>query len=187
MAHTRMQLKHKIVLITLLILGGVMLVVGAVITPSIRYITGIRHQIETTEAQLEEQYQKIRLLKKSINELERIKKDTQNFEYITVKKGQELRVIRELEQTALANNIKQDLGVEYTEKGQGVKQGYYTFTFKCQGSYQNLMGHLYALEQLPYYVIIDKIDLAKQTNNRGQAIDTSDIVMNFSAKIYSSQ
>ncbi len=182
-----MQLKHKIVIFTLIILGGVLLVIGAVITPSIRYITSIRHQIETTEAQLEEQYQKIRLLKKSINELNTIKKEIAPFEHIMVEKGQELRVIRELEQTALANNIKQDLGVSFTEKAPGIKHGYYTFSFKCQGEYQDLMNHLYALEQLPYYVIIDALEFGKQTDTRGNALDTGDVVLKFSAKIFSSQ
>ena len=187
MAKTHLQLKHKILLITFFILGGVLLVIGTIITPSIRYITGIRHQIEVTEAQLEEQYQKIRLLKRSINELDTIQKNTQPFKSITIEKGQELRMIRELEQTALVNNIKQDLGVEFTERGPGVKQGYYTFTFKCQGEYKNLMNHLQALERLPYYVIIDALDLTKLTNTRGQTLDTNNIIMNFNGRIYSSQ
>lgn len=187
MAEKQIQLKHKIILITFLILIGVLLVVAMIIAPSVRYIKTIRHQIEVTEAQIEEQYQKVRLLKKSINELNSIKKNIEAFEHITIKKGDELRVIRELEQTALSNNVQQDLGVAFTEKGPGIKYSFYTFTFKNQGDFQNLINHLHALEKLPYYISIDAIEFTKPTNSRGQTVDSNEIILNFTGNIFSSQ
>ncbi len=186
MAYKRMPLKHKIILLTLLILAGILFVAFLIIMPSVKYITTMRHNIEMTEAQIEEQYQKIRLLKKSINELDTIKENTEQFSYITIKKGEELRVIQELEHAALLYEINQDLGVAFTQKDTYTKKSFYTFTFKNSGTFEQLVAHIQALERLPYYLIIENMQFSKPQDRQGNATSDDKVTVSFSGIIYSS-
>ena len=93
----RLSLKHKITLITTIILISIGSIIFLIIIPSIKYIIQIKQNIEKTETELEENFTKIQLLKKSIIELDNIQEKTQNFYFATIAKGDELIVIRELE------------------------------------------------------------------------------------------
>ena len=172
-----LKLKHKILLTTLAVFSGLLLIVFAIILPTVNYIKNIRIDIEMTESQLEEKYQKARLLKKSINELEKVKADIQKFDDIKVERGNELLTISSLEHLASEHNIAQDLSVTLHEE---TDNPYYTFSFQNNGSFQNHMNYLSSLEQLPYYMIIDKPSWNKLEKENQQSV-----VLNFEGKIYS--
>ncbi|PLX26599.1 hypothetical protein C0581_04165 [Candidatus Parcubacteria bacterium] len=166
----RISLKHKILLITIIIFGGILFIAAGIILPSIKYIDGIKHEIEQTEAQLEEQYQKIRLLKKSINELAEVKQKTQKLKTITIAQGDELRVIQELEQLAPKHGVQQSLGVSYGDSA-------YTFSFQVSGDFYKLIKYVYDLETLPYYINISSMNWSGGGENAS---------VKFTGKIHSS-
>lgn len=150
-------------LVTTSISLGIIAIVALIIIPSIRYIQNIKHDIEFTEAQLEENYQKMKLLKKSFQEVYSIKEETNKFNYITVKKGEELNIIRELERLAELHHISQTISVSLNEKPVQTddktdatkKRPHYIFSFKNEGTFKDHLAYLEALEHLPYYILID--------------------------------
>lgn len=74
-----------------------------------RHIISTKNDIERTEAQLEDQYQKTKLLRRSISELDTIKQNMAQFNTVSIAKGQELQVIYELEQLATHHTLVQKL------------------------------------------------------------------------------
>jgi len=181
----RISLKHKITLVTTTILIVITSIIFLIIIPSIKYITRMKQNIENTEAELEENFTKIQLLKKSIRELDTIKEKTQNFYFATVAKGDELIVITELERIAEKYDISQDLNVSYSDDAPQNKENkkdnpHYIFTFHNQGSFQNQLEFLRELDKLPYYIIIDKLQLTK-TNVRDE---NKLINLSFNGKVY---
>jgi len=181
----RLQLKHKITLVTAAILIGISSIIFLIIVPSIRYITEIKQNIENTEAELEENFTKIQLLKKSIRELDDVQEKTQNFYFATITEGDELIVIRELERIAEKYAIFQDLNVSYSDgtaqnKDEKKDDPHYIFTFHNQGSFQDHLKFLSELDKLPYYIIIDKLQWTK-TNVRDE---NQQVNLNFNGKIY---
>ena len=118
----------------------------------------------------EEQYQKIRLLKKSISELDTIKQETQKFKTASITKGEELRVIQGLEQLAPKHGVQQSLGVSY---GDGV----YSFSFQASGNFYKLIEYIHDLETLPYYINISSMNWSGGGENAS---------VKFTGKIHSS-
>ncbi len=172
------NLKHKILLTTLIIFLGLLSIVFVIIFPTVNYIKNIKTDIEITEGQLEEKYQKARLLKKSINELEKVKIDVQKFKEITVEPGNELLLISSLEHLASDHNIAQDLSVTLHEN-EG-RDPYYVFSFQNNGDFYDHIDYLSSLEKLPYYVIIEKLKW-----NKVEKENKNSIILNFEGKIYS--
>jgi len=157
--------------ITSIIFLGVIAIGIGIILPSVRYINTMKQEIEHTEAQLEEQYQKIKLLKRSINEIEEIKQNTKKFYSITMGKGNELQLIEQLEQLATTHHVAQNLGVSYNDN-------IYTFSFKINGEFTDVMNYLQSLEQFPYYINISAIGLNKSGEN---------VSLSFSGDVYSTK
>lgn len=93
-----------------------------------------------------------------------------------IEPNKELAVITELQNLADTFRIQQQLTLTTGKDA-------HTFTIKNTGSFDNLLRYLEALEHLPYYVIIQGIEL-----QRSFALSAGgDITMQFSAKIYVQQ
>jgi len=180
---SHIKLSHKITFITtgiLIILG---LIISFILVPSVRYIFYIKHEIDITNSELEEQYQKIRLLKKSIQELDIIKIQAEEFKQATISKGNELAVIQQFEFIARKNNVDQNLAVSFVEKSKDVTREYYIFNFKIHGEYNNILHYMQDIERLSFYIITDAIILEKPNK---QADTEHRLDLSFSDIIYSS-
>lgn len=190
-----MSLKQKLLIYILAISVVVIIVGGFIITPTVAKILSLRNDINNIEGELESRYEKIQSLKLSIQELPDIKSETDKFSAITIKPGEELNVITELEKIALENNIEQNTDLVFvdtkkdkptntTAKKDSVEKSlpqYYKFSFLNNGYFSDHIKYLQTLEKLPYYMIIDKLNFEKRNNDEKQL---NKITLRFDAIIY---
>lgn len=167
-------LKQKILFLTASIFIGILLIVILIIVPSVRYIYTIKNTIEFTESRMEEQYQRIRLLKKSINELDTIREHVAEFETSMITDGDELSVIRLLEQLAQTHDVSQQFKLSASDNSNTL-----SFDFSVTGSYQRILAYIRGLEVFPYYVSIERMVLHKPTKDTNNYVTAT-----FSAAIF---
>lgn len=179
------------------IIGGMtaltLLIGGLVIVPTARRIDNIGDDIYETEKFLEGEYLRARELKKSITNIEDVAPTARVFERAVIRPGEELRVITELEGLAETHHIEQSLDVQFTEgdpkqagKRKTVSLPYFTFSFVNRGAFPDMVSHLRALEQLPYYVFIDTLSWDRERSSRRSAAD-GPLTLRYTAKIYVQQ
>lgn len=179
-----MTLGQRMALITSGIFVVLLCITFFIVIPSVRYISTITTDINRTNSELEDQYQKIRLLKKSISELSTIQQETNLLKETTITKGDELTVIRELESIASDTGVSQNMGVSFVEKGKDAKRDHYVFTFKTRGDIASLVAYINRIEHIPYYMIIDSLTIAKPEKQIADA--AHDLLLSFEATVYSS-
>lgn len=165
----------------------VVLIVGAVIYPSIRDIIELQKEIDATEEFLENQYQKTRRMQRSVQNLDAVVSSTGSFVDLTVSQGVELALIQQFEQLAIKHNIEQTLNVSYSEKKDPeVQLPYYTFTFLNHGLLTDHMTYLDELLTQSFIVDIDSIEMQRRNNNtnRNGELELHETTLRFSARIY---
>jgi len=190
-----MSLKQKLLIYILAIFVVVVIVGGFIITPTVIKILSLRNDINNIEGEMESRYKKIQSLKLSVQKLPIIKSETNKFSEITIKPGEELNVITELEKIAIENNIEQNTDLVFvdtkkdkptnatTKKDNTEKPlpQYYKFSFLNNGYFADHIKYLQALEKLPYYMVIDKLSFEKKNNDEKQP---NKITLRFDAIIY---
>lgn len=169
-----LRLKQKILIFTGLIFLILVGIIMFVIIPSLRYIYSIKNTIELTEARMEEQYQRIRLLKKSINELSLIKTQTTEFDHVRVKTGDELSVVRNLERLAEEKKVSQQFKLSTSENGKNL-----VFNFNVNGTFKNLIPYIRSLETFEYYMAIEKMTFGKSPKEA-----TGNITLTFTGTVF---
>lgn len=175
---TRINLRQQVLFTTIGIAVISIVIAGIIIVPAIKQILSLQTSITETQKFLEQQYEKTQRMRRSVHSLDSIILQTEKFQNTTIKEGDELRVITELEKLASNNNIEQNLRVEKidpketkglpteTEKNLPPilkKTPYYTFSFSNVGSFENHIKYLKELEKLPYYLNISSLQFEKKT------------------------
>lgn len=172
----RINLRQQVLFTTIGIAVISIVIAGVIIVPAIRQILSLQTSINETQKFLEQQYEKTQRMRRSVHSLDSIILQTEKFQNTTIKEGDELRVITELEKLASDNNIEQNLRVEKidpkenkapteTEKNLPPilkKAPYYTFSFSNAGSFENHIEYLKELEKLPYYLNISSLQFDKK-------------------------
>ncbi len=182
----RLSIKNKILLSILTLLVVISIVLIYIIIPSAKNITELKGDIGITEQNIEDSYQKTRLLRKSIHELDEIYETIDSYREMTVDKNEQLELITKFESLAEAHNIRQSTNLDFQAgdpklDNQISDGGYFTFTFHNIGSFENHISYLEAIENLPFYVLIDNINLK---NNQKIKNEQPSITLNFSAKVF---
>ncbi|MBI2436306.1 MAG: hypothetical protein HYV41_00990 [Candidatus Magasanikbacteria bacterium] len=167
-------LTQKILILISIIFVGILMIVLLVIIPSIRYIHAIKNTIELNESRMEEQYQKIRLLKKSISELSTIKHKVAIFDTVLIASGDELSAIRLIEKLAETYDVSQQFKLSGTENTDTL-----SFDLSVTGSYSHILNYLRGLETFPYYVSIEKMILTTPPKEK-----TEQVTITFSATFF---
>lgn len=177
-------------MITMTILIGVLIfAIGFfVILPSIQTIRELKKNINDTQKFLEEQYEKTQRMRRSVHNLDDIVLQTAKFDKLSIKEGSELEIITQLEELASKHNINQTLRVTFYNASENPTQpknlppllnnkNYYVFSFNNTGSYENLAKFMKSVEELPYYFIIDSIQMSKIS-------ERTDVTLRFDGILY---
>jgi Tfp pilus assembly protein PilO len=178
-----LPLKQRLLL---LIVGMSLLaiLIGAlVIFPTVKRINMIGNDIAETEKFLETEYLRTRELKKSITNIEDVAREARVFERAVIRLGEELRVITELEALAETHRIAQSLDIAFIDLDTKAGLSYFTFSFVNRGEFSDMVKHLRALEQLPYYVFIDTLSWERERSTSRGTADGA-LTLRFTAKIY---
>lgn len=161
-----------------------------IILPAMKKTVSLRDNVTKTQQALEHDYQKTLLLRRSIRELDAVYGKTQMFNTATIENGDELTVITQLENLASKHDVDQTLHVTFTdpksipakERGKSASKTnlpYYTFSFLNHGTFAQHIEYLKALEQLPYYVLIEGLQW-EQRSAAGQ------VTLRFDGRVYAS-
>lgn len=167
------SLKQKIIGFNVCLITALLLIAGIIIMPAITQINQLKNDINNIQNQMEERYREAKKMRRSLQELNDLKQTLIPIKQSLLKPGDELAIITELEKIASQNQLTQNLNLNLIDATKNPDPNnparalpiYYQFSFLNNGSFQNQLNFLKALEQLPYYVIIDSLDLEKTTNN----------------------
>lgn len=184
------QINIKKQMITMTILIGVLIfAIGFfVILPSIQTIRELKKNINDTQKFLEEQYEKTQRMRRSVHNLNDIVLQIAKFDKLSIKEGSELEIITQLEELASKHNINQTLRVTFYNASENPtqpkdlppllnKKNYYIFSFNNTGSYENLAKFMKSVEELPYYFIIDSVQMSKIS-------ERTDVTLRFDGILY---
>ena len=141
-----------------------------IILPSINYIKNIKKEIQTIEKESADQYQKIKLMKKSIAELDTVREKSKLIEQALVDKNDAVKIIQELEDLAIDKKIEQSLSIN-----SGTDNSF-VFSFKTKSNFSNTIQYLNSLEHLPFYMIIDNLSWTK--------VDKENVSLTFQATVF---
>jgi len=169
-----LTLKQSAISLILVISVIVISVLLIIIIPSIKKINTLQSDISQTQKDLEIRFQKTKKLKRSLRELGGIQESINIFKGSKIKQGNELAIITELENLATTQGIEQNLGISASEDS-------YKFSFLNHGTLDQHMRFFKALEDLPYYVLINKINWEKKS---GEKTEDPTITTRFDATIY---
>lgn len=186
------SIMKRLLVITILIFFVIICVGFFVVLPSVKRTRELQKHVQQTQVSLEQDYQKTIQLRRSVRELDAVYKQAQTYAQTTINSGDELNVITELESLASRYGVEQTLHVTFTDPkavpaGERkslptkLKLPYYTFSFLNHGTFEQHMHFLEALEHLPYYLIIDSIQLEQRSG------DTDRVTLRFDARVYTTE
>lgn len=160
----------KMILSTIMVILLATSMIVFVILPAVKKIQMLRMDIQSTEQTSEDQYKKIKLLKKSISELDTIREKVKPLEQTVINKDEAIKLIQDLENLAQEKNVAQTLNIQ-----DGPNKNF-ILNFSVRGSFYDCLQYLYALEHLSFYIVIDSISWTK--------IDEQNVSLAFSASVF---
>lgn len=183
-------LKQKILFTNAGITAALVLIAGAIIYPTIKNILQLQGDINTIQTQLEERYEKSQKLKRSLKEFAKIKSVIAEMKKTLAMPGDEMAIITAVEKLAAEYQIDQTFSINFIdEQKQKIENAtprvlpqYYRLSFLNNGLFNNHLSYLSALQKLPYYIIIENINLEKRI--QGEKKSAAPITSRFDAIIY---
>lgn len=139
-----------------------------VIWPSVRTIQQTASAIYSEYEQLEAKHRRGHQMKFVAAEFRELEPATKQFDVVSLGDGDELKFITSLETLALDNNVKQTLRLKTEEVAvQGRRYQRLPFDLTIEGSYQDTLKHIAALESLPSITQITSIRITTDTKEDG--------------------
>ncbi len=181
------SLKNKLIIILIIIVATLVIISLGIIYPTVKKINELKNDITKIQNEVEQKYNNSQKLRRTMRELTETKTNTEKFTQATMKLGDELKVITELEDLALKYNIDQTLNISYSGNDAKIKNTatqYYELSFLNNGYFADHIKYLNEIEKLPYYIIIKNISLEKHQSKATPNDTQIPITLSFSAKIY---
>ncbi|NUM25165.1 MAG: hypothetical protein HUU49_00905 [Candidatus Buchananbacteria bacterium] len=175
-----MQTKQKIIIAVLAVLLLSGMISYFIILPTINDIKKISNDVYLERLDLEKKYLKGQLLKKTMEDFEKIKPEKNKLANIFIKEGKELEFITALESISSQYKLEQTLKLG-TKQDQG--SGTYhavPLEIVVKGTFVDTLKYLNELEKLNYYYSISSIALGSAQDQSLNPVVSSLIV----GKIY---
>lgn len=176
-----MTVKKKILISIIVVTIVIGLIIYFIIFPTINDIKKINDTIYAERVDLEKKYLRGQLLKKTVQDFEKIKPEKYKLTSVFIIEGEELQFITALENIVATHNLTQDIQLQ---QAPDKKDDFYSLSLKIktQGEFIDTLKYLKDLEQLNYYFNIFSI----QINATGKERDQKDklITTNLDGKIY---
>lgn len=165
------SIKTYLGLLSLGIAVAIVVIVIGIILPTAEGIRASNRELGQRLVEMENARKRTADPEKSVAELDPVSARVAVFYSATVDKDHELELIKTFESLAEQHGISQTL------KLLGITKDAYQFSFINKGTFAGQMAFLHALEKLPYYVTIQKIDW-------GTDRSTGETTARFDATIY---
>lgn len=162
-----MGIKRKIVITILIFIAITALIVYLIILPTVKQIRAISDAVYIERVDLEKKYQRGQLLRKTIEDFEKIRPKKDKLSSVFIMEGNELEFITALEQIAISHGIEQSLRLQPIDSSQDSKYYYpLPLSISIDGEFTKILKYLKNLEQLNFYVNISSISInAGEKNN----------------------
>lgn len=161
---------RKMIILTIAFFLFVVIVsIFFIMIPNTKLIKQSSEQITKERAELEASLNKIQNpedLKDGVNKLElKINSVEENF----MNKGNELELIKILENIALKNNLIQSISPENSKKDANLPFQAMNIKLSINGNFKNIIDYIQDIETLKYYININSMSFTKsQTSSRFQ-------------------
>ena len=151
MRSSPLSLTTHLFFLSLLLSGTVVVIVLFIVLPSYREIITIENDIAATRQQLDRNLKEVQLLRRSLQELETVQAAVQTYAGATIRRDEAVDVISTLQSMAAARGLTQSVHVEADTKDA------LRLSFVQEGRFDAHAAYIRALEQLPYYVVIEQL------------------------------
>ena len=190
-------LKQQVIITLCLILATVFVLLFFIIIPLVSSVKDIKHDTQKQFTKTQNDFKKNKgMFRKTLHETKNALSFTGSLSQITLEKDKQLALITEIESLGKRLHIDHELKVTTKEidkelftalpklKKTGIKE-YHIFSFKNKGNTQDHLAYIAALEQLPYYIIIDKLTFNKIKKKHGvQEENAPKVTLTFDAKVF---
>lgn len=167
---TRLTIRQQIYAFIGIAAAVIFVIIFFVIFPAVQSIRDLQRTIKETHTFLESRYQAIQKVKKSVEVLSEVEEDTVIFSQAIIRPGLELEFITQLEKLSERHHMDQQLSASLIKDASVASlrkqkdRPYYAFTFLNRGTFADHVAYFRELEQAPFYLIIDRLVLEKETN-----------------------
>lgn len=164
-----MDIKRKITISIALVGATIGLIVYFIILPTIQDIKKISDAVYAERMDLEKKYIRGQLLKKTLEDFEKVKPEKEKLASIFVSQGKELEFITALEKIAAVHGLKQSIQLQPTAGKKGEKLYPLLLEVTTNGDFIEILKYLKDLEKLNYYFNIFSLNLgldAKNSSNK---------------------
>src|SRR3989338_4469029 len=163
-----MSVRKKIIISVLVVIILIAGIVYTVILPTVNEIREISQAVYLERVDLEKKYLRGQLLRKTIEDFDKIKPEQNKLKSIYIIEGEELRFITEIENIANRNNITQDIKLQ-AERNQNFRGGTGSLPLELvsSGNFINVMQYLRDIEKLGYYFNISNLEISSAKQNQG--------------------
>lgn len=187
----KLNVRKQLYLFNAGIIVGLAIIGGLIVYPSIKEINTLQNSIQKTHNYLEGRYLSIQRSKKTVTQLPEIEPQVAIYQKSFIEAGHELSLITQLEALAEKHSVDQQLSATRVTdpaqlQGQGKKgrnRPHYQFSFLNQGTFANHLAYLHGLEQLPYYMKIDRVVFEKPQDQTKHGL----VTLRFDGIIYAAE
>lgn len=155
------------------------IIVMAIIVPTIKYIKELDRETYNLRIALEKKNERVMSYRRANEQIEKIKKDAPQFENYLFLPGQELKLITTLEAIATKDGMTQKINNSNIDKITNQK---IQLSLTIIGPFEKAVKYLNDLEQLPYFINVNKLSISPQTDRSNPNSDQ--VSMNLDLSLY---
>ncbi len=162
-----MRIKKKIIISIVAVVIITSGIIYFVILPTIKDIRKISRAVYLERVDLEKKYLRGQLLRKTIDDFDKIKPDKEKLSSIFITVGEELKFITALEKIATQHNLEQEIKLQQNKNEQ--TDSYYTLplSITARGNFIEILKYLKELEKLNYYFNVFSLSASADSKNQG--------------------
>lgn len=178
-----MQVNRRITILILVLGGACLLLVGALIVPTVLAIREAEAKIAGINREIESRYTLRRHTRKTLNVMTEIRQRLRAVVGTSIAEGEELTFVSALEQAATDAGVSQDIVLEtVNEQEISAWEKEIPLKIRVSGNYRDFLVYLRKIERLPFYVIILNLELTQPKTRERQS--TGDVEAEIQGLIY---
>ncbi|HYE59926.1 MAG TPA: hypothetical protein VEA18_01960 [Candidatus Kapabacteria bacterium] len=170
----RLSITTHLFLLSAAITTGILCMFFFIILPTMGKLQDVQRDLREQKDRMTLERERALDPARSLDELASTTAKMKQFDMAMVETGKELTLIESLEALAVKEGVQLTLTVQEANKDR------YTFSFDTKGPYEKQLSFLHALERLPYYLLIDAIDMKKYRGDNNEELVSN----RFTATIY---
>ena len=159
-SNKKISTRKRLINLTTVFLSLVVGMLVFILLPTINAITNLQREILTKKIELEETLVKEQNMSKLNEKIKKIEPKLAEFNSIYIHENEELEFITALEELALANNVKQTLGLLTESAASEGEHKKIPLNIAAVGNFFNITNYLAELESLDYYISVEGFDLS---------------------------